>query len=211
MSEDVLVFKKELLKLIGLFHGYTLDIDKYLSLILDPANNLFADRDLMEQDFNYKQIIAYVVLRHRDMVFTYDRGAESGEKRLIGRKSIGLGGHIVRADSNINSSNRQVYLTAAKRELSEEVEIKSKFKEHIVALMNDESTDVGKVHFGILHVWDLLEPKVHSRENDIANAGFMPILKLKEMGHLLEEWSKIALDVIAQGHIPFSDNFSGDN
>jgi predicted NUDIX family phosphoesterase len=77
------------------------------------------------------------------------------------------------------------------------VRLDSPYQEHIVALINDDSTDVGKVHLGIMHIWDLAEPKVTKREGLITQSGFVSIESLKANLGELETWSQIALQVLA--------------
>ena len=95
-----------------------------------------------------------------------------------------------------------MYLEAARREVSEEVKLDSPYHENIVALINDDSTDVGKVHLGIMHIWDLAEPKVTKREGLITQAGFVPIESLKANLEELETWSRIALQVLDDPSVP---------
>ncbi len=201
MSQMVLVFETALLDRIGRFQGYSLDVEKYLPVLLDPSNNRFIDRDKAEHDPSYKQLIPYVVLRYQDSVFRYVRGKKSSEARLIAMRSIGLGGHIEPSDRNLFSSDDQLYRVAAQREVEEEVELASPNSEQIVALINDDSTDVGKVHFGIVHIWDLATPDVRKREGLITQAGFTAIGKVKEDSAELESWSQFALDVLTDARV----------
>ena len=124
------------------------------------------------------------------------RGKAGSEKRLVGRRSIALGGHIDQADKRLSSSSKDLYLLAARRELSEEVKIESSYREQIVALINDDSTNVGKVHFGILQVWDLEEAKVTKIEKEIIETGFYSFQTLKGLISELESWSVIALHAL---------------
>lgn len=202
MQERVLVFKAELLSRLGEFQGYTLDVEKYLPAILDPDNNSFAVRHEVEIDPRYKQLIPYVVLRYRDTVFSYVRGKRSGETRLVALRSIGLGGHIEPTDRHLFASNESIYLEAAEREVTEEVQLDSPHVEHIVGLINDNSNGVGRVHFGIVHVWDLLEPKVRKNEQVITKNGFSQIKRLRRTSEELETWSQITLDILENPLIP---------
>lgn len=200
MNHKVLVFKTELLNDIGMFQGYTLEVDKYLPALLDC--HLYLERSLAEQNNQYKQLISYVVLRYKTSLYSYVRGTSSNEERLIGRRSIGLGGHIDQTDKRLSSSSADLLLSAARRELNEEVNIESPYREQVVALINDDSTKVGKVHFGILYVWDLKEPKVTKIEKKITETGFYSLATLKELINELESWSAIALHVIDDPRIP---------
>lgn len=202
MEQLVLVCKASLIWRICQLQGYSLCITEHLSEVLNPANNLFLDRDLAETDFEFKQLIPYVVLRYKGSLFSYVRGKKSSESRLVAMRSIGVGGHIEPVDRSLFLSDRDMYLEAARREVSEEVKLDSPYYESIVALINDDSTDVGKVHLGIMHIWDLAEPKVTKREGLITQSGFVPIESLKADLEELETWSRIALQVLEDPSVP---------
>ena len=63
-------------------------------------------------------------------------------------------------------------LTAVEREIAEEVTVETNHTNHIVALLNDESNEVGSVHLGIVHYWLLDWPKVERREQMITQMSF---------------------------------------
>jgi predicted NUDIX family phosphoesterase len=198
----VLVCEASLIRRIGGFQGYYLGIAEYLGTVLKPVNNFFLERDRAEKDHAYKQLIPYIVLRCGDSVFSYVRGRKSSESRLVAKRSIGVGGHIEPVDMSLFSSDRDMYLEAARREVREEIELDTQYTERIVALINDDSTDVGKVHLGIMHIWDLAEPKVSKREGLITQAGFLSIESLQAKWDELETWSQIALQVLQDPRTP---------
>ena len=202
MHSSVLVVGSRALDCVGPFQGYVSNVHDYLAVLLSPQNNFFLLRTQAEQDIRYKQLIPYVVLRYRDTAFSYVRGKRSSESRLVAMRSIGVGGHIEPADQSLFSSDRDMYLEAARREVSEEVQLDSPYYESIVALINDDSTDVGKVHLGIMHIWDLAEPKVTKREGLITQSGFVSIESLKANLEELETWSRIALQVLDDPSVP---------
>lgn len=202
MNQLVLVFESQLLNQIGHFQGYSHQVNSYLPILLDPANNKYVDRDQAEQDPTYKQVIPYIVLRYQDTLFSYVRGKSSSESRLIAKRSVGLGGHIEPTDRNLFASDHDAYLQAARREVNEEVAMDTLWVERIVAVLNDESTAVGRVHFGIVHLWDVAEPHVKKREGLITQAGFIPIETLQENWDELEVWSQLAIQAIQHSSTP---------
>ena len=202
MSRLVLVFQTQLLNQIGHFEGYSHNVNQYLPILLDPTNNKYVDRDQAEQDPTYKQIIPYIILRYQDTLFSYVRGKASSESRLIAKRSIGLGGHIETADRNLFTSDRDAYLEAAKREVNEEVALDTIWVERVIAVLNDESSAVGKVHFGIVHLWDVAEPHVKKREGLITQSGFLPVEKLQQNWEELETWSQLAIQAIQHSSVP---------
>jgi len=194
--EHVLVFESRLLHDLGPFQGLSTDVEHYLSAILEEGNNRFVSRRRAEHDPRLKQLIPYVIFRCGDRVFHYVRGQEAGESRLRAKGSIGIGGHIQPQDLNLFSSSRTFYLAAAAREVAEEVRVQADHRESIVALINDDSTPVGRVHFGIVHIWDLDKPAVYRRERQITKAGFVRAEELRARRETLETWSQLCLGVI---------------
>ncbi len=68
--------------------------------ILESGN--FYERNALENDYNYKQIIPYVVFRNfQDEILVLKRTQNQGEKRLHNKISIGIGGHINKGDNGI--------------------------------------------------------------------------------------------------------------
>mgnify|MGYP001563996583 CR=1 FL=1 len=202
MDSLILVVEASKIERIKSFQGYVTNVLDYLYVLLRPQNNLFLLRTQAERDIRYKQLIPYIVLRYRDSVFSYVRGKRSSESRLVAMRSIGVGGHIEPVDQSLFSSDQDMYLEAARREVNEEVRLDSPYHESIVALINDDSTDVGKVHLGIMHIWDLAEPRVTKREGLITQSGFVPVESLKANLEELETWSRIALEVLDDPSVP---------
>lgn len=194
--ELVMVFENQLLDELGRFQGLTTDVERYLSAILKEGNSRFVRRHRAERDAGLKQLIPYVILRCQDEVFHYVRGKEADESRLRAKGSIGIGGHIRPQDLNLFSDPQTLYLTAAAREVAEEVRVETQRKERIVALINDDSTPVGQVHFGIVYLWDLDKPAVHRRERQITRSGFLPVKELKAHLGSLETWSQLCLGIL---------------
>lgn len=197
------MFVVELNRLLrmGEFQGYTKNLEDYLPFLLSPENSMFIFRSQAERDIRYKQLIPYVVLRFGDSVFSYIRGKKSSEVRLTAMRSIGVGGHIEPVDQSLFLSDREMYLEAARREVKEEVHCDSAYIESVVALINDDSTEVGRVHLGIMHIWDLAEPRVTKREGLITQAGFVKLESLKANLNELETWSQIAIRVLDDPHV----------
>jgi len=200
-GEKVLVFPRSLLEELGSFNGTSSEIDHYMAAILTSGNNHFHDRCLAEGDPSWKQIIAYVVFRCGDRVFSYVRGRKAGEQRLVGNRSIGIGGHVNPIDRQV-SDNRTgedlaTYMEAVRREISEEVVVDEAVQPRIVALLNDDTNEVGKVHFGVIHVCDLTTPAVRKKEQQITESGFLPIAELAGPRlDELENWSRIAIEFL---------------
>ena len=161
-DESVLVIKRELFDEIGTFQGISTEIDKYLPAFLNPSNNFFIHRELAEDDPTHKQIIPYAIFKHGDKFLKYLRGKKSGEQRLASKSSIGIGGHINQDDFNSSSLEKDTYLTGIEREINEELIINCDYNNLPIALINDDSNDVGQVHLGVVHLFDLESDQVEA-------------------------------------------------
>ena len=193
-AERVLVVPSATFHRAGIFQGFSPRADYYLSRILEPANLSYRLRSDVETDLDFKQIVPYVLLRWKDQVFHYTRGKRATETRLQALRSIGVGGHISLIDENLFQSP---YREAMFREVAEEVYLESAYEEHCIGLINDDSTPVGQVHLGIVHVFELVEPKVRRREQALTRTGFASIKELCSQRNEFETWSQIVLDAIA--------------
>ena len=193
-DESVLVIKRELFDEIGTFQGISTDIDKYLPVFLNPSNNFFIHRELAEDDPTHKQIIPYAIFKHGDKFLRYLRGKKSGEQRLASKSSIGIGGHINQDDFNSSSLEKDTYLTGIEREINEELIINCDYNNLPIALINDDSNDVGQVHLGVVHLFDLESDQVEAGEANIENLEFLSSDDLLREKDNLESWSQICVD-----------------
>jgi predicted NUDIX family phosphoesterase len=192
-AERVLVVPTAVFHEAGVFQGFSPRVEHYLPRLLDPRHLSYRPRADVETDPTFKQIVPYVVLRWSDQVFHYTRGKRATETRLQALRSLGVGGHISAADDNLFDSP---YREAMFREVAEEVHLETTYQEHCLGLINDDSTPVGQVHLGIVHVFELTEPKVRRREQALTQAGFAPLADLRAQRGEFETWSQFVLDVL---------------
>ena len=193
-DENVLVVRRSLFDELGSFHGLNFETGKYLGALLSRGNNFFLPRALAENDPSHKQIIPYALLVHEDTVLHYVRGKKAGEQRLVAKGSIGIGGHLNDADESLFAWDEAAYRAGVEREVQEELVIETPFEDSIVALLNDDTTEVGRVHLGIVHVLRLREPNVRKREAMITNLDFLSHAELLTRRDQLETWSQLCLD-----------------
>ncbi len=199
-EEQVLVVERKVVEEIGMFEGLMFDVERYLSKIFVQGVPRFMPRSLAEQDPSYKQIIPYVIMAHGGKYLSYVRGRRAGETRLVGNRSIGIGGHINPADDMplFNTDFYETYLAAVEREVAEEVSVETTHTDRIVALLNDESNEVGSVHLGVVHLWNLDAEKVSKREQMITQMAFMTGAELEEVRDTLETWSALCLSGLVE-------------
>jgi predicted NUDIX family phosphoesterase len=206
-DEQVLVVERKVIEQMGMFHGLTFDVDRYLRKIFLQGVARFMPRPQAEKDPAYKQIIPYVIMAYEGKYLSYVRGKRAGEKRLVARRSIGIGGHINPVDDMplFNADFYETYITAVEREVAEEVSVEADHTDlrrtphgGIVALLNDDSNEVGSVHLGIVHYWRLDAPEASKREQMINQISFMTPAELHDVRDTLETWSGLCLDGLAE-------------
>ncbi len=199
-EEQVLVIPTSEFHAIGHFQGFSPDVDAYLPALFESNSLSYRPRSEMEQDPSYKQLIPYVLFRYTDdsgnkLLFQYTRGGGQGETRLHAKRSVGIGGHISTEDAAAGTT-QDVYREGLLRELGEEVVIETAFTEKQVGLINDDETPVGKVHLGVVHLFDVEHPNVHPREDEILNAYFLPVDEILSQLDEFESWSQIVVKAL---------------
>jgi predicted NUDIX family phosphoesterase len=193
-DEMILVVRRELLERLSMFQGLCFEVDRYLPALLARENNFFMPRSQAETDPTHKQIIPYAVLMHQGRVLHYVRGKKAGEQRLVAKGSIGIGGHMNDGDEGLFSLDRAAYDAAVAREVNEELKLNTPFKNRAVALLNDDSNEVGQVHLGVVHIFDLETDDVKKGEAMITELAFLDRAQLAARRDLLESWSQICFD-----------------
>ena len=196
-TEKVLVVPTALFRELGYFQGFSDKVSDYLPQLLEGDQIEYRPRGEMEQDPSFKQLIPYVLFRWTDdegavQLFEYQRGGGMGESRLHAKHSVGVGGHISSLDSGAGHAEH-VYREGMLRELDEEVAVDTPYDETVVGLINDDRTEVGQVHLGVVHLCDVRQPAVRPREADILEAGFRPVADILGRLDEFESWSQIAV------------------
>ena len=122
----------------------------------------------MEEDPNYKQLIGYVLLKDEvtGEVLVYKRLVGGGEARLHGKASVGIGGHMNEVEGK--TIFEMLKINAA-RELNEEVGVSEEEalnNLHFIGLINDDKTEVGQVHVGVVYECKVDKQRVEVKEDD---------------------------------------------
>ena len=195
-EEQVLVVKRKVVAELGLFHGLQFDVERYLQALFAPNTLSFMPRSQAEKNPDYKQLIPYVLMACDGKYLSYVRGKRAGEKRLVGNRSMGIGGHINPVDEIplFGTDYRDIYEAAVVREVVEEVDVQAAHTDKIVALLNDDSNEVGQVHLGVVHLWTLDSEDVTRKEQMITQMGFSTLEELHQLRDTMETWSQLCLD-----------------
>jgi predicted NUDIX family phosphoesterase len=192
--ENILCVPRRVLDSLGSFEGLCFEVGRYMPVLLDPANNLFLPRPAAEEDPTHKQIIPYLVVRCGKSYLHYTRGKSGGESRLHAKGSIGIGGHINDGDTHAAHFDPSAYNRAVERELHEELVMPRSYGNTVAALLNDDSTEVGRVHLGIVHLIEVETTEIEAREDAIRDIEFLGKEELQARRDRLEVWSQIVLD-----------------
>ena len=167
-------------------------------------HGFFVERRTAEQNSSWKQVIPYVVVKRADSILLLERKKKQGEARLHGKLSIGVGGHINPVDhgslhgAEHVASRGDVLLQGLKRELDEELAVSGALDLRAAGFLNDDSTDVGAVHYGLVAVADARAAEVAIRETELMEGRFLPRAELLGLHRAdrarFETWSSLLID-----------------
>jgi predicted NUDIX family phosphoesterase len=203
VEEQILCFKSEILRAYPAKTFYDESLWNQILAHLEPKA-----RSVAEHDYNTKQLVVYVVINYRETFLSYQRTPKTTETRLKALHSIGIGGHV-NVDDQIQptlfgtqeAAWKDFVLKAVRREVSEEIQIEEAIAQEprLICFVNDDSNDVGKVHFGVVFVMKLGKPSVAIRgERGIGKLNFRTLPELISNRDTLETWSQLLVDFLAR-------------
>jgi len=156
------------------------------------SHGTFRSRSAMEADPSWKQVIPYPILRDGQRWFLMRRTRAGGDARLHDRYSIGVGGHVNPGDGALDGD----LSSALRREWTEELDVEFVPAFRFVGLLNDDTTDVGKVHLGLVYEGDAAGRPAAIRETEKLTGGFVDTAAVAAVADLLETWSRLAFEFI---------------
>jgi predicted NUDIX family phosphoesterase len=184
-NEQVMVVERVTLEGFLIEYGLVQEqTDEILDVITEQ--HFFIDRPTAEISPQYKQIIPYVLIRHDDAYFLLQRTPRQTEARLHHKLSLGIGGHI-------NPDTPDLF-DGLQKELEEEVDVVGDYDLTFVGILNDDTTDVGRVHLGAVYVLDAHEGTVNVRETEKMSGRWVARGELPAHRDAMETWSQIVYD-----------------
>lgn len=169
------------------WHGVrTAGVEAFLAAV--DAHGRFEPRRAMEVNPDFKQVIPYLVLRDGERYFLMRRTRAGGDVRLHDRWSIGVGGHLNPGDGDLHGGLR--------REWDEEVVAGFTPEFRLVGLLNDDTTEVGRVHLGAVYVADAAGRPVTIRETDKLTGAFASSAEVAAVADDLETWSRLVFEFL---------------
>lgn len=171
---------------------------------LRPAreHGFFVERRWAETHPEFKQPIPYVAVQRGDELLCLTRLGAQGEKRLHGKRSIGVGGHINPCDAPpanaAPGAGEELFARACQRELHEELLLPTAdLPLRPIGLLNDETTPVGAVHVGLVYALDARGVEIGIRETSAMSGDFEPLTTLSRLAEAadspFETWSALLL------------------
>lgn len=190
MDEEILVVPRAELFWNGPFHGVASEgLNDYREQV--RRFGVFRRRGDVEQDPSLKQIIPYMVVRRSGRYMLFRRTRAGSEQRLHDLYSVGVGGHIAREDVD---GATDLIAAGLQRELTEELSLTGEWSARLVGVLNDDTGAVGQVHFGLVHVVDVLSGEVAIRETDRLTGGLATPAEIQTVYARMETWSQLVLD-----------------
>src|ERR1700694_931659 len=194
-TEEVLVVPRAEIFPDSAWHGFIDgDPERYLSII--AARRQFRSRGAVEDDPGYQQIIPYLVFRHRDRYLLTRRLKQSTEKRLRHLYSLGVGGHINRAD--VADDAADPVQEGLRREFEEEVVYPGAWSHRLIGLINDDSNEVSRVHLALVFEVSGDLPEISIRETGKLEGELLRLEEMKIYYLDMESWSQLIYDHLLQ-------------
>lgn len=124
---------------------------------------------------------------------------ENGETKKSGRDGENAATRPQTAENGAASPfGNDLFSAGAAREIAEEVVLGAPIlRFERVGLVNDDATEVGRVHLGVVCVATLAAPELNSNEPDLAESGFRPVdellAEIDAEPERFESWTTLAL------------------
>ena len=165
-----------------------LDVDIMDKLLL---HGVFRPRNILEEDPSYKQIIPYAVICYGNEVYMFRRLNKQTEARLHNKCSLGVGGHM-------NPYGDKIDIDYLHHELEREMHEEVKLGEGCeivdmkpVGFINDDLSEVGKVHLGVLYHITVSNNHIEINETEKMTGEWGAISDLTKYYSNMETWSQL--------------------
>lgn len=192
MGEKILVARADELK-------QQVDFKRFRALPEEEIDRLYAsvelvamERDLVENDPTYRQVVCCTVIHYNYSWFTFVRHSTHDGAQLQKKRSMCLGGHI-------HGDNQTLFLDErlkdpALREVNEGLLIPDRIDLRLAGLLNDDSDDVSRFHLGLVYVAKLSQAGINKRDQGITDIRFCGVGDLLQDRDHFETTSQILID-----------------
>lgn len=161
--------------------------------IIDDFSKIeFLEKTKVETNDNFKQIIPYtIILNQNNQIAFYRR--KGNEKRLHGLWSAGFGGHIEDFEFENKTNIKELFLKSATRELNEEYSNKIEYNLDFRGIINEEKTEVGKTHIGLVFTAKV-DKALFSSSEEIEKLKWIDLEAVSD--YKKELWSEMAIELL---------------
>ncbi len=152
----------------------------------------FIERDLLEDDSSYQQIVVQIALSFKNKFFIHKIPSSGSESRLHDMWPILLGGHVEEYDDSLEK--------AAEREFNEEIDYQGKIvsKNFLGLIKINNEKPVNQVHTGLVWIFKGdSEDFKYTGDKGITKAKFLTISELKPFRKKMTWWSQAVFDHLA--------------
>lgn len=162
-----------------------------------PAGSIiFGERETLETDESFRQIVVYVLTMKGDNILCYQRSKKGGEDRLHNLQSFGIGGHVNIGD--IVQLEGQILIAdtlwqACNREYNEELNM-SLISSKLVGILKLSETVVDRVHLGMVYISNI-DVDMFEHDETITNLRWVKKYKAGQVENL-ETWSQTLVPFI---------------
>ena len=195
-AEDVLCVPRSTIFPDGAWHGLIArGLERVLRTVHATAE--YRPRAEIEDDPGMQQIIPYCVVHHPhdDSYLLTRRLRRSTEKRLHHLYSLGIGGHVNPGDGE----REDPVVGGLRREWAEEIRCAAPARASLVALLNDDSSPVSRVHLGLVFFVEPANGTVEIRETDKLEGESLSLEAMRRHYLSMESWSQLVFDDLVAG------------
>jgi len=147
------------------------------------------ERKTIEEDSDFKQCIPYCLIEKNGRIACYPR--TGSESRLHELYSCGIGGHVEAVDAQSNLVKTLSH--ALQREIKEECDLNTPSEKlQFLGLINEEITEVGRVHLGFVYLLSLDAKQALQTTEEIK---FIEWIDPQNHSFELECWSQLAIEL----------------
>lgn len=195
VNEEVILVESTLVDQLD-FVGFKRMSNSDLASFFNDAKSRIETRAQAELLGDYRQLIAYTVIRGPDKVLSYSRGAPGEQDDLLkGKRAVGVGGHANASDLSMFRDPGDVsgliaaLRSCASREILEELEIEDRWlsneaahaetsdRLNVVGLINDESSEMGLKRLAVVFEFEAPQTpawnSVESAESEIRSVAWI--------------------------------------
>jgi|AntDeeMinimDraft_5_1070356.scaffolds.fasta_scaffold09076_2 predicted NUDIX family phosphoesterase len=167
---------------------------------LNAADLMLGQRNRLEHDFDFRQVLAVAIFMHEGKIWAYRRATSGGENRLHGKLAIAVGGHWDAEDVVWDGSVVDVGAStqvALQRELDEEIDVQANIlNSHVLdEVICANATEVDRLHIAQVSVYEIDAAAVKSKEDQLDPVGFLTPDEILARDDC-ETWTTIIAEIV---------------